>query len=164
MELFRWLRDEPQTYSNVPGFFWGATYRWERWITPQEIRRRLILDRRIAQDPGEIKRIVSRGRGISGRIPKLEVQGSLGNVIVRGDPVWFTMGGLRSSLFFIRYKLDADGGIQYIIFHGAGYGHGMGMDQMAAAGMAHHGMSFEEILSHWYPRASLQNVSDVLLD
>ena len=163
MELFRWLREEPAAYSNVPGFVWGATYRWERWITPQEIRRRLILDRRVAQDPGEIIRIVSRGRGISGRIPKLEVQGSLGNVIVRGDAVWFTMGGLRSSLFFVRYKLNADGGIQYIIFHGAGYGHGMGMDQMAAAGMASRGgMGFEEILLHWYPRATLQNVSDVL--
>jgi len=157
-ELFRWIRDNPQTYSNLPGFFFANTYRWERWIAPEEIRRRLISDWRVQQDPGEIHRIVTRGRGISGRIVELEVQGSEGNVRVRGDAIWLTMGGLRSSLFTIRSKQNAGGGVQYFVFQGAGYGHGMGMDQHAAAAKASRGMSAEEILRHFYPRASLRQM------
>ena len=157
--LFRWLRDFPETYSNIPGFFFANTYRWERWITPEEIRRRLILDGRVRQDPGEIHRIVSRGRGISGRIVELEIQGSKGNVHVRSDAVWFTMGGLRSSLFTIRSKQEPDDSIRYFVFQGAGYGHGIGMDQHAAAGKASRGFTAEEILLHFFPRASLQQLT-----
>ena len=157
-DLFSWIRDDPPTYSNVPGFFFANTYRWERWISPEEIRRRLIVDWRISQDPGEIRRIVTRGRGISGRIVELEVQGSEGTVRVRGDAIWFTMGGLRSSLFTIRSKLASDGSVLYFVFQGAGYGHGMGMDQHAAAAKASQGMNAEEILHHFYPRASLRQM------
>jgi uncharacterized protein (DUF433 family) len=95
---------------------------------------------------------------MSGRVIELEVQGSEGNVLVTGNPIWFTMGGLRSSLFTIRYKLDSYGNVRYFVFRGAGYGHGMGMDQHAAAAMAGAGMSAEELLSHFYPRASLRQL------
>ena len=156
--LFRWINDAPSTYSNVPGFFFGDTYRWERWVSPDEIRRRLIQDSRVARDPGEIQKIISRGRGILGRIVELEVQGSERNVFVRGNAIWGVLGGLRSNLFTVRYKRDRDGGIQYFVFTGAGYGHGMGMDQHAAAAMAHGGMSAEDILIHFYPRASLRRL------
>jgi len=156
--LFRWLKDDPTTYSNVPEFSFPNTYRWERWIGPEEIRRRLIVDQRVAQDPGEIQRIVSRGRGLSGRIAELEVQGSEGTVSVRGDAIWFTMGGLRSSLFTIRYKQAPDGRALYFVLNGGGYGHGMGLDQHAAAAKASSGMNAEKILRHFYPRASLRQM------
>ena len=68
------------------------------------------------------------------------------------------MGGLRSSMFTIRYKQSPDGEILYFIFQGGGYGHGMGMDQHAAAAKASRGMSAEEILHFYYPRASLRQM------
>jgi len=154
--LFRWIQLSPATYSNAPGYFFPNTYRWERWVSPEEIRRRLIEDTRVGQDPGEIHRIITRGRGISGRIVELEVQGSEGNVRVRGNPIWFTMGGLRSSLFTIRTKMAADGSVQHFVFQGAGYGHGIGLDQHAAAAKAGAGMSAGEILHHFYPRATVR--------
>ena len=156
--LFRWIRSAPFTYSNMHGFFFPNTYRWERWVCPQEIRRRLILDARVAEDPGEIQRIVTRGRGISGRIVELEVQGTERNVRVRGNAIWFTMGGLRSSLFTIRSKHDSEGRLQYFVFQGAGYGHGIGVDQHAAAAMAGAGMSAIEIMRFFYPRAELRQL------
>ena len=156
--LFRWIRDVPATYSNVPWLYFPNTYRWERWVRPEEIRRRLIDDIRVGQDPGEIKRIVSRGRGISGRITELEVKGSEGSVYVIGNVIWNTMGGLRSSLFTIRHKFAPDGELQYLVFQGAGYGHGIGLDQHAAAAKAARGMSASEILHHFYPRASVMQL------
>ena len=157
-ELFRWLKDSPSTHSNVPGFFFDNTYRWERWVSPEEIRRRLIQDYRVGQDPGEIQKILTRGRGISGRIVELEIQGSEQTIHVRRNVIWAVTGGLRSSLFTIRYKLSPDGGIQHFVFQGGGYGHGIGMDQHAAGAQASRGMSAEEILRHYYPRASLRQL------
>ena len=149
--LYRWIRETPATYSNVPRFSYISAYRWEKWVTPEEIRRRL------PEDPGEITRIITRGRGISGRIYELEVQGTQKNVIVKGDAIWSAMGSLRSSLFTIRYKLSK-GKVEYFVFQGAGYGHGIGMDQHGAAGMASAGLSASDILLHYYPRAVLQRL------
>ncbi|MDR2181278.1 MAG: SpoIID/LytB domain-containing protein [Treponema sp.] len=148
-ELYAWIRDAPASYSIMPRLSFAGSYRWEKWVTPSEIRRRL------GEDPGEIKRIVSRGRGISGRVSELEVIGSARSVFVRAEAIWPAMGGLRSSLFAIRYQLDARGNIEHVIFSGAGHGHGMGMDQHGAAGMAGAGYSAEQILRHYYPRAEI---------
>jgi len=146
-DLYRWVRDTPTTYSNVPKYSYISAYRWEKWVTPAEIRRRL------KEDPGEITHIITRGRGISGRIVELEVRGTQKTVMVKGDSVWYAMGSLRSSLFTIRHKLDRNGKLEYFVFQGAGYGHGIGLDQHGAAGMASAGLRSEEILSHYYPRA-----------
>jgi SpoIID/LytB domain protein len=147
--LYRWVRDTPNSYSIVPRYSYVSAYRWEKWVSPNEIRRRL------PEDPGEITQIISRGRGISGRIYELEVRGSRGSVIVKGDDIWGTMGSLRSSLFTIRYKLARNGNVEYFIFQGAGYGHGIGLDQHGAAGMASAGFKAEEILRHYYPKADM---------
>jgi SpoIID/LytB domain protein len=143
---YRWIPDNPTTYSNRQRFPYISAYRWEKWVTPEEIRRRL------PEDPGEIKRIITRGRGISGRIVELEIQGTEKNVLVKGDAIWNAMGSLRSSLFTIRYKMSK-GKVEYLVFQGAGYGHGIGMDQHGAAGMASVGLNANEILLHYYPRA-----------
>jgi len=145
--LYRWIRDAPVSYSNVPKYSYISAYRWEKWVNPAEIRRRL------AEDPGEIIQIITRGRGVSGRIIELEVRGTKGTVYVKGDAIWSAMGGLRSSLFSIRYKLNKNGLPEYFVFQGAGHGHGIGLDQHGAAGMASVGISSEEILRHYYPRA-----------
>jgi SpoIID/LytB domain protein len=148
-ELDAWIRETPRTYSYVSRLSYVSAYRWEKWVRPEEIRRRL------PQDPGEIQSIVSRGRGISGRIYELEVRGTKQSVMVKGDAIWNAMGSLRSSLFTIASKRNAKGEIEYFIFRGAGYGHGIGMDQHGAAGMAGAGYKAEEILRHYYPRAEL---------
>lgn len=42
------------------------------------------------------------------------------------------------------------------VFEGRGYGHGLGMSQWGAQGMAQAGFSYEEILTHYYPGTQLQ--------
>jgi SpoIID/LytB domain protein len=150
--LYRWVRDTPNSYSVVPRYSYVSAYRWEKWVTPAEIRRRL------SEDPGDITQIISRGRGISGRITAVEVRGSKGSVMVTGDAIWNAMGSLRSSLFTIRYKLARSGRVEYFVFQGAGYGHGIGLDQHGAAGMASVGFTAEEILRHYYPRAAMSRM------
>ncbi|MDR1507417.1 MAG: SpoIID/LytB domain-containing protein [Treponema sp.] len=153
-KLDAWIREAPESFSSVSRFYYSSSYRWEKWVAAGEIRRRL-REGVVSEDPGEIQRIVSRGRGISGRIYELEAAGSEKSVFVKGDAIWAAMGALRSSLFTIAYKFDGGGNVEYVIFRGAGHGHGIGLDQHGAAGMASAGYSAEEILRHYYPRAEL---------
>ncbi|MCL1818875.1 MAG: hypothetical protein FWG35_08075, partial [Spirochaetaceae bacterium] len=155
-ELDRFIRERPQTYSSVEKLHSPASYRWEKWVAAEDIKNR------IAQEaaPGEILRIVSRGRGISGRVREVEITGTEGAVRISGDRIRSRLGGLRSNLFSIRTKTGADGKPEYFIFQGAGWGHGVGMDQSGAAGMAQAGYTAGEILEHYYPRARLAVFAD----
>ncbi len=59
--------------------------------------------------------------------------------------------GLRSADFDIE-KIE-DG----VIFTTRGYGHGVGMSQYGANGMAKKGYSYSQILSHYYPGTVINN-------
>ena len=52
------------------------------------------------------------------------------------------------SAFFAITKQE-DGGM---VLYGGGYGHGLGMSQNAANGMAKAGMNYEEILQYFFTR------------
>ena len=52
-------------------------------------------------------------------------------------------------------KMGSDGLPEYFIFTGAGFGHGVGMDQSGAAGMAADGYSSQAILEHYYPGTTI---------
>jgi stage II sporulation protein D len=50
------------------------------------------------------------------------------------------------------------GAQRHWIFYGRGWGHGLGMCQTGAYGMALEGASFQQILSHYYPGSHLDRV------
>ena len=61
--------------------------------------------------------------------------------------------GLRSNDFDINKNEEG------IIFTTRGYGHGVGMSQYGANGMAKRGYSYKDILSHYYPGTVIKNGS-----
>lgn len=60
--------------------------------------------------------------------------------------------GLRSADFDITKTLD------YVIFKTRGYGHGVGLSQYGANGMAKNGYSYIQILKHYYPGISISHL------
>ncbi len=52
-----------------------------------------------------------------------------------------------------------DGDITGYTFSGGGWGHGVGMSQYGAMGMADAGFTYEEILAHYYPGTELGNLT-----
>jgi stage II sporulation protein D len=58
---------------------------------------------------------------------------------------------LPSTLFDLKIERGTDGSIQRIIAQGRGNGHGVGMCQTGAIGMARKGYSYKDILMHYYP-------------
>jgi stage II sporulation protein D len=47
-----------------------------------------------------------------------------------------------------------------VLLEGLGVGHGLGLCQRGGADMARHGATFEEILAHYYPNSTLQQIPE----
>jgi len=64
--------------------------------------------------------------------------------------------GLKDNVF--RWLTVGQGAKRRWIFYGRGWGHGLGMCQTGAYGMALEGATFQEVLQHYYPGMRLQRV------
>ncbi len=142
--------DEPQKY-----------YRWNSSISSEELRKSLqekfhiTASAILATTPGK--------RGASGRylsysityrdtngeeqVLKLENQYQIRQA--------FHDSFLFSSAFLAEEKRSGDE-VSEIIFSGGGWGHGVGLCQIGALGMALDGKSYEEIVRHYFPKAQLK--------
>lgn len=117
-------------------------FRWTERIRADELTARIATE---FPEIGRIKRLVPKQRGVSGRIGVLAIEGDKGTVEVTGDlRIRRLLGGLKSTLFEVKREGDA------FVIRGAGFGHGVGMCQMGAIGMAEAGKSFKDILGHYY--------------
>ena len=96
-------------------------------------------------------------RGVSGRVIELRVEGSRSTTTVSGFDVRRLLG-LRESLMVLEVQRDAAGKIEAVVFAGKGWGHGVGLCQVGAYGMAVRGASYEEILGHYYSGAALEKI------
>jgi stage II sporulation protein D len=92
-------------------------------------------------------RVVARGR--SGRATNLEITGTDGTSQVLGGRIRSALG-LREQLFVIERKYDESGRVTGFAFLGRGWGHGVGMCQVGAYGLARQGFSYEQILKAYY--------------
>lgn len=85
----------------------------------------------------------------SQRVAELEVTAEGGRTFVlRGLPVRWSLN-LPDNLFVYDKTRDADGMDRYT-FYGKGWGHGTGMCQVGAYGMAFRGWTFDRILKNFY--------------
>ncbi|MGE5557543.1 MAG: SpoIID/LytB domain-containing protein [Bacillota bacterium] len=146
-ELADWLNGRPLTYSSNPNYSARSSYRWRLWVTRRDLENRLNMRDKL----GRIRSVKVCSRGDNGLAKKVLVRGNAGEYLVQGDAIRSKLGGLRSNLLVIQPKLGADGAPEAFIFIGGGWGHGVGMCQSGAAGMAAVGFSCEDILKHYYP-------------
>jgi peptidoglycan hydrolase-like amidase len=100
-------------------------------------------------------RVVSRGR--SRRATDLEVVGTNGTGHVRGGRIRSALG-LREQLFVIERKQDQNGRVTGFTFFGRGLGHGVGMCQVGAYGLARQGFTHEQILKAYYTGIELTRI------
>jgi stage II sporulation protein D len=117
-------------------------FRWTEEITVEDLSARVAID---YPELGRIKSLTAKQRGVSGRIQVLTIAGDKSTIDVSGDlKIRRLLGGLKSTLF----DVARDGNT--FVFNGAGFGHGVGMCQLGAIGMAEAGKTHEQILGHYY--------------
>lgn len=91
--------------------------------------------------------------------PKQYQAGKEGIVINRSDGSAISDYALMPSAFFTMERMTMpDGTIKSVKFFGGGNGHGVGMSQVGAKGMADHGATFDEILTFFYDGTEVSRI------
>jgi SpoIID/LytB domain protein len=102
---------------------------------------------------GQVKAIEVLERGVSGRARQVRIVGTARAEVVRGElRIRQLFGGLRSSLFVVTVQGGA------ATFRGGGFGHGVGLCQTGAIGMAEAGKSYRDILRHYYQGSAIRKL------
>jgi peptidoglycan hydrolase-like amidase len=96
-------------------------------------------------------------RGLSERLVSTEIVGTTGRRTVPALRLR-TLLSLRDSLFSYDIERNAAGTVVGAAFFGRGWGHGVGMCQVGAYGMALAGANYEEILKKYYTGIELQKL------
>jgi stage II sporulation protein D len=94
-------------------------------------------------------------RGPSNRVVRARIQGSLDATEIRG-PRLRTLLGIRDSMVYIDEERNRDGDLLGMSFFGKGWGHGVGLCQVGAYGMALDGATAEDILTAYYQGIELE--------
>jgi len=140
--LFMEVINPPQSNSLDRSSKYGS---WQLRKSKEELEARLNRYSPI----GELIDLIPKRRGASNRMARLLVSGSESQAIFDGFRIR-TVLGLRETLFVIEREYDESGNITHFIFNGRGWGHGVGLCQVGAYGMAQSGAGYKEILKKYY--------------
>jgi stage II sporulation protein D len=150
-----WGKDQPYLRS-VPCDFGnnGAHYRWKASISIREIVRKL---KAIGVTLSDVVRISGLDVDGGDRIVNLDILDADGRVhTLKASAFRMAIGPdlVKSTRFNARVEGDQ------VIFNGKGWGHGVGLCQEGAQGMANQGYSAFDILRHYYLGIMIEKISD----
>lgn len=146
-------RNMPALRAVVCPFSAGPHYSWTLDLSLLDLS---DLLRRQGIDVGRVTTIAVSERTPSVRVAAVTVRGTRGAARLRGQDFRRIVGydTLKSTLF----SVAIDG--QTARFAGRGYGHGVGLCQAGARGMAEKGYSARQILAFYYPDATLGRLQE----
>jgi stage II sporulation protein D len=145
-----YLEAERTPHGAAAASYASRYYRWEARLTPSDVARSLSRYGSV----GVVRDIVPKRLGASGRVVEADVIGSDGEIDLKGLQVRWGLG-LRENLFVIDRETGPQGDVRRFVISGKGFGHGVGLCQVGAFGMAQAGSTFEEILKHYYTGIAL---------
>ncbi len=132
-------------------------YRWEVKYSASQLSD--LIRRRSGTDYGDILDLIPVERGTSGRLVKLKIVGSKKSRTI-GKELEIRRTLSESHLYSSAFVVEKSGGSpdkpEEFILKGAGWGHGVGLCQIGAAVMGEKGFKYNEILTHYFPGASVE--------
>ncbi|OGR52942.1 MAG: hypothetical protein A3I11_04550 [Elusimicrobia bacterium RIFCSPLOWO2_02_FULL_39_32] len=133
--------------GNEPNYF------WKRLVTESEIVESLKKNRYEISLP--LRSIRNAGYGRSGRAKFLKISHGAGILNIRASQFRMSLGPdrIRSTLFKEIKKVKKG-----FIFRGKGWGHGIGMCQDGAKGLARKGTSYKKILHFYYSGSKIEKL------
>lgn len=150
----------------------SSRYRWQKYYTQENLQsiflKSLPILLKQAVSFKKIMAVQVTGRTPHGRVTSLKITTDNGDYQVDADAVrWLFgdgqpgLGGLPSTLFVIQNNLET-GILKSITIVGGGWGHGLGLCQFGAEGMAEQNYTYLQILQHYYPGSRTLQVRDLL--
>ncbi|MFH2035628.1 MAG: SpoIID/LytB domain-containing protein [Candidatus Zixiibacteriota bacterium] len=145
---------------------WSKYYNWTETYTGRQLR--LMIEQYLSSERGkqikigDIVDILVRSKTAGGRVSELVVKAAKGTYSFGGDKIRWAIKRasnpeliLQSARFKIEMKQDSRGKVERITLIGGGYGHGVGMCQCGAIGMARKGWNYKDILLLYYKNTEL---------
>ena len=166
MKEGQWIGGELFEFRAIDGAIQMIVYR-KNWVNPSADRYSRLAEWQVHKtrqeiemafrslNVGEIRGMRVIERGPSERPVTTEISGTLRKVNVRALNLR-TMLGLRDSLFYFDEERNAKGELIGMSFYGQGWGHGVGMCQVGAYGMALDGALYDQILKKYYTGIELK--------
>lgn len=164
----QWIRSAPDVFCNTsdPHILSAVLndydrethdfFRWQVSYTPEELS--ALIHSRTGIDFGNITDLLPVERGASGRLIRLSIVGSRKKLII-GKELFIrkalSTSHLYSSAFIVEKETNGEGVPLKFTLYGAGWGHGVGLCQIGAALMSEKGYNYKEILSHYFPGATI---------
>lgn len=139
-----WQRPVPYLRS-VPDFDQQApVFKWSQTFSLSQFQQRI-------PGLGQLLGVVNQRRSPQGRVMAMELRGSQASRTLTGTELRQALG-LRSNLFTLTLQGNQ------VRVEGRGYGHGLGLSQWGARGLALQGYSYQQILAHYYQGTALSQV------
>lgn len=156
-ELASFLDSPPESWSRIPRA--ASTFRWTRTYSGDALTEAVV---RRYPDVGRVRSVEVHERDPSGRVVRLRVRGDDGAVTIERElNVRLALGverPLPSALMLFEVEHTESGHVAEIRIRGGGFGHGVGMCQSGAVGMANQGHDYEAILENYYRGAQLRTL------
>ena len=142
----KWLKRPPASYCDHR----NENFRWTRRFSAGELSGIVNKKCRV----GQVKRIELLERGPGGRLTAVKIVGTGGTEVVKKElNIRLAFGGLPSAMFMVETR--GPGRSSDFTFIGGGRGHGVGMCQDGACGMAAAGKTGYEILRHYFSNVDI---------
>lgn len=170
----RWLTDYPKTYcspdvlpeSGLTRYLGSvdeqaAYFRWNYALSQEDLT--ALLNRQLGLEAAWVQALEPRQRGASGRLTRLQViyfdkAGACRKMTIDGEyrirqaihPRFAFSSAVAIDTEPTEHKRPTR-----FLFYGCGWGHGVGLCQIGALGMALQGFGYRDILRHYYPGSHL---------
>jgi stage II sporulation protein D len=129
----------------------SSVAQWQERIPIDELQQRMA---RARVNVGRLERIEPVAFSSSSRVTEVEVVGDESRARLRRPQIRAALG-LKEYLFVVDRETDARGQVVAFVFTGRGWGHGVGMCQTGAYGLAKDGYSYTAILQKYYTGVKL---------
>ena len=143
----------------------GDYFRWEITYSNEQLTK--IINKKLNESFDSIESLIPIKRGVSGRIMSLAITGKKDQkkyqTLVDSEyDIRNTLHPefLYSSAFVINANSSVQGRAENVTLSGAGWGHGAGLCQIGALGMAIIGNSSEKILKHYFSSIEIKKLYD----
>ncbi|MCF7872930.1 MAG: SpoIID/LytB domain-containing protein [Candidatus Omnitrophica bacterium] len=141
-----WFWEYPETFCSAK----SSKFRWQRIYDNEDFK--IAFGTNI----NKIIDIVSKDKKECFRHSKMDVVFEDKSISLEsGLAIRKFFDRLRSSAFLVELKKNETGQTDMLIFWGSGFGHGTGLCQEGAIGMAREGYGYRQILNHYYPKGKL---------
>lgn len=145
-QIEEWFIEKPSSYSDNK-YTTNSSYRWIKEINLNQLKQIHNLDK--------ITKVFVSKRTKTGTVNEVTIKGLNNDIRIDNSSIRRALGGLKSNKFIIK-NIYRDNELKDIIIFGAGWGHSVGMDQTAAAGMASEGMTYDDIIDYFYPNTEIE--------